>query len=191
LNLKKDSNSLLSSDFLFNTINSIYHTIENNPSLSKQLLLEFSEILRYYLHNLDSEYIALEEEICYLKKYINIEKIRKPELLINLNYSFIDKKIKIPSGSIFHIIKTLIEIAHNNLSTEVDIQLETENKNIININSTIVVIPDVEIFINEKLLEKNFNNKLVVTNCILEKGKKLSVSISFLLETDKITSVNI
>jgi two-component system, LytTR family, sensor kinase len=63
--------------FLFNSLNSIFNLISKNPEQAKELLLKFSEMLRYHLYETDVEKIPLEMELSYIRSYASMEKIRK------------------------------------------------------------------------------------------------------------------
>jgi two-component system LytT family sensor kinase len=65
--------------FLFNSINSIYGHIDKSNKDARDMLLVFSEMLRYQLYECNVEQIALESEINYIKNYIAIQKGRIDE----------------------------------------------------------------------------------------------------------------
>jgi LytS/YehU family sensor histidine kinase len=65
--------------FLFNSINSIYGHIDKSNKDARDMLLVFSEMLRYQLYECNVEQIALESEINYIKNYIAIQKGRMDE----------------------------------------------------------------------------------------------------------------
>ena len=68
--------------FLFNSINSIYGNINKSNSAAREMLLTFSEMLRYQLYECNTTMISIEREINYIRNYIDLQQIRKPE---NLN----------------------------------------------------------------------------------------------------------
>ncbi len=67
--------------FLFNSINSIYGNINKNNSTAREMLLTFSEMLRYQLYECNTSRISIEKEINYIRNYINLQQVRKPENL--------------------------------------------------------------------------------------------------------------
>ncbi|MFD2562292.1 sensor histidine kinase [Aquimarina rubra] len=82
----------LNPHFLFNGINSIYHLIDKNSTLAKNTLLQFSDLLRYQLYESSSQKIALQKELDYISKYIEIEKIRKgDDILLDYQISNIQE----------------------------------------------------------------------------------------------------
>jgi hypothetical protein len=67
--------------FLFNSINSIYGNIDKHNSTAREMLLTFSEMLRYQLYECNTNTIRIEKEINYLKNYVALQQTRKPENL--------------------------------------------------------------------------------------------------------------
>ena len=65
--------------FLFNSINSIYGHIDKNNKDARDMLLVFSEMLRYQLYECNVERIGLDSELNYIKNYIAIQKGRIDE----------------------------------------------------------------------------------------------------------------
>lgn len=65
--------------FLFNSINSIYGHIDKTNKDARDMLLVFSEMLRYQLYECNVEQIELDSEINYIKNYIALQKGRIDE----------------------------------------------------------------------------------------------------------------
>lgn len=62
--------------FLFNTLNNIDVLIEKDADTASVYLKKLSDILRLMLYESPSEKIALTQEIEYIRKYIELQKIR-------------------------------------------------------------------------------------------------------------------
>ncbi len=67
--------------FLFNTHNAISELIHKDPDAAEKTLTNLSDLLRISLEKLDVEEVPLEQELEFLKKYIEIEQTRFRERL--------------------------------------------------------------------------------------------------------------
>ncbi|MGD9560898.1 MAG: sensor histidine kinase [Pyrinomonadaceae bacterium] len=71
--------------FLFNTLNSITALLHKDPDAAEQMIARLSEFLRMTLKGSNASAVTLEEEIRFLKNYLEIEKIRfRDRLLIDI-----------------------------------------------------------------------------------------------------------
>lgn len=61
---------------LFNTINNIDTLILRDPTAASEYLNKLSDIMRFVLYETKAEKILLADEIAYIKKYIDLQKIR-------------------------------------------------------------------------------------------------------------------
>jgi len=68
--------------FLFNSLNSIYGYIDKNNKTARNILLQFSEMLRYQLYECNSDRVFLSKEIAYLRNYVLLQQYRKEESLV-------------------------------------------------------------------------------------------------------------
>jgi two-component system, LytTR family, sensor kinase len=67
---------------LFNSLNTIYGHIDKSNQVARNILLQFSELLRYQLYDCGAEKVSLEKEMEYIKNYIAFQRLRKDEKLI-------------------------------------------------------------------------------------------------------------
>jgi two-component system LytT family sensor kinase len=67
--------------FLFNSINSIYGHIDRKNGKARNMLLSFSEMLRYQLYECNVDKIVIEKEIQYIRNYVALQQERKEENL--------------------------------------------------------------------------------------------------------------
>lgn len=62
--------------FFFNTLNNLYGLVEYNPKKAQALILKLSDLMRYSIYDGQNEWVSLEEEISYLKNFVDLHKIR-------------------------------------------------------------------------------------------------------------------
>ena len=68
--------SQLDPHFLFNTLNNIDVLIIKDPEEASKYLNKLSDIMRFMLYETKGEEIPLEQELEYIEKYIELQKIR-------------------------------------------------------------------------------------------------------------------
>ncbi|MBS1932596.1 MAG: histidine kinase [Bacteroidetes bacterium] len=74
-------NAQFNPHFLFNSINLIYGHIDKQNIVAREMLLTFSDMLRYQLYECSSSFIDMEKEMGYIKNYVALQKARKGEQL--------------------------------------------------------------------------------------------------------------
>jgi len=85
-------NAQFNPHFLFNSINSIYAHIDKQNATARNMLLTFSEMLRYQLYECNSSNIAIEREMNYIKNYVELQTARKDDTVgVSIN---IDESVK-------------------------------------------------------------------------------------------------
>lgn len=119
--------------FLFNSINSIYAHIDKTNKTARDMLLVFSEMLRYQLYECNVEQIELERELNYIKNYIEMQKSRIDERIV-VNFCACDatEPIKLAPLLLIIFIENAFKYVGFNEAKEnrVDISLKYENGNL-------------------------------------------------------------
>jgi hypothetical protein len=69
--------SQINPHFLFNSLNAIYFSIDKQNAAARQLVLQFSDLLRYQLYECGTDTISIEKELGYLGDYIRLQQLRK------------------------------------------------------------------------------------------------------------------
>jgi LytS/YehU family sensor histidine kinase len=82
--------------FLFNTLNNIYSLVITKSDLAAESITRLSAIMRYMIKDTNQDFVLIENEISYIKAYIELEKLRLTNLvtltfLVTGNFS--NKKI--------------------------------------------------------------------------------------------------
>lgn len=62
--------------FFFNTLNNLYGLVGKDPKKAQDLILKLSDMMRYSIYEGEREFVTLEEEVAYLKNYIELHKMR-------------------------------------------------------------------------------------------------------------------
>ncbi|MCI4671665.1 MAG: histidine kinase [Bacteroidia bacterium] len=63
--------------FLFNALNNIYSLSFTQSSKAPEMILKLSDMMSYMLYDCKNESVHLESEINYLKKYIDLQQLKK------------------------------------------------------------------------------------------------------------------
>jgi two-component system, LytTR family, sensor kinase len=81
--------SQINPHFLFNGLNTVYGYIDMNNTQARDMMVQFSDLLRYNLYEADVDMIGLEKEIKYLQNYVALQKARSNEnmqVTLKVNY---------------------------------------------------------------------------------------------------------
>jgi len=71
---------------LFNSLNSIYGHIDKSNQTARNILLQFSGLLRYQLYDCSEDKVSLEKEIEYIRNYVAFQQLRKDDnLVVNID----------------------------------------------------------------------------------------------------------
>ncbi len=62
--------------FLFNTLNNIYSLVCRKSDDAPQAVMKLSEIMRYMLYDTNADKVSLNNEINYLRSYIELQELR-------------------------------------------------------------------------------------------------------------------
>jgi two-component system LytT family sensor kinase len=118
--------------FLFNTLNNIDVLIQDNAEEASKYLNKLSDIMRFMLFETKIDKIDLEKEIEYLKKYIDLQKIRSSnpnfvQLAVHGNTS--TKKIS-PMVFIPFIENAFKHVANKKAENAIEISIHVEEHKI-------------------------------------------------------------
>lgn len=87
---KEAENSKLQSDlqnlryqiqphFFFNSLNNIYSLVDISPEDAKKTIHTLGKLMRYLLYETETETVGLHQEVEFLKKYVELMKLRSSE----------------------------------------------------------------------------------------------------------------
>jgi sensor histidine kinase YesM len=82
--------------FLFNGLNTIYGFIDSENVQAREMMVQFSDLLRYNLYEADVDAIALGREIDHLRNYVALQRARSNDnVQIELEITTTDPSVKI------------------------------------------------------------------------------------------------
>lgn len=88
--------SQLNPHFLFNGLNTVYSYIDTENWEARDMMVQFSDLLRYNLYEADVDLIDLAKEIKQLQNYVALQKARSNDnIQIELNINFENAFVKI------------------------------------------------------------------------------------------------
>jgi sensor histidine kinase YesM len=70
--------------FLFNTLNNLHVLTHTNPDKASDIILGLSDVLRYQIYDSQHDKVLLTKDIEIIKQYMELEKIRRDDLVINV-----------------------------------------------------------------------------------------------------------
>ncbi|MEQ9308076.1 MAG: histidine kinase [Balneolaceae bacterium] len=82
--------------FFFNTLNNLYALVGKDSEKAKLMILKLSDMMRYSIYEGQKDWVKLEQEIEYLKNYIELHKMRyHKEIDISFNVDIQDEGYQI------------------------------------------------------------------------------------------------
>jgi sensor histidine kinase YesM len=122
--------SQLSPHFLFNTLNNLYGLSISDHQKVPNLILKLSDLLRYSVYEAKDMFVPLQDELEYLKNYIEFEKIRLGERLhLELNIDPVhERSIKIAPMLLIVFIENAFKHSKNNHNEKIFISINLQTK---------------------------------------------------------------
>jgi LytS/YehU family sensor histidine kinase len=111
----KNLKNQINPHFLFNSLNSLFALVEEQPELARKFIIKLSKVYRYLLDSSNSNLIALQQELDFIRHYLFLQKIRFGESLdmdIDIRPDLLRKKL--PSASLQSLVENAIK--HNRIT---------------------------------------------------------------------------
>ncbi|KAA9042297.1 sensor histidine kinase [Ginsengibacter hankyongi] len=116
--------------FLFNSLNSISALTGTQPEKARHMIQQLSDFLRGTLKKDDQQWSTLEEEIQYLRLYLDIEKVRfGHRLQTEIIYTDEVLLLKLPSLLLQPVVENAIKFGLYDTTGEILIKLEATKEN--------------------------------------------------------------
>src|SRR5579871_212111 len=106
--------------FLFNGLNTIYGNIDIRDQKARDILLQFSDLLRYSLYEADTDMVYLQQEAAWLENYVALQRARsESSLRVSLSVEIEDGSVQL--APLFFM--AFVENAFKFTTGEVEIRL--------------------------------------------------------------------
>jgi two-component system LytT family sensor kinase len=115
--------SQINPHFLFNALNSVRASIEENSEQARQMVTHLSEFLRYTLVCDERHLVSLKEEVAIATDYLSIEKVRFDDrLLITYSVDAAAEDVKVPR----FLLQPLVEnaVKHGMVTSPMPLRIE-------------------------------------------------------------------
>jgi LytS/YehU family sensor histidine kinase len=119
--------------FFFNSLNNIYAMVDISPDQAKKSIHSLSKLMRYMLYETNMELVPLSKEIDFMKKYIDLMKLRVSDKTV-VRYNFPSEELGISIAPLLFI--SLIENAFKHgvsasKESTIQINMTTNNKTVL------------------------------------------------------------
>lgn len=147
----------LNPHFLFNALNNLYGTALTEPNETPDKILELSELLRYQIESSKKERVSLEDEIQFIRQYLNYEQNRNPKLIIDFETDIVSHQLSLSPMLFMPFIENAIKYSSHTDQPFCSLSIKTNKRKL------------------EFKMKNNFNNdrrKFSGTNTGLSNTKK-------------------
>jgi len=168
--------------FLFNNLSVLSSLVYKDQDKAVSFISQLSKVYRYLLDNKETELVALENELAFIKSYTFLLKIRFDES-IQFNYEIVDeaKFLMLPPMALQILIENAIQ--HNECSSEYPLMVDIKAD-----NNTLVISNNLRLRTNEepssktglKNIKERYSYFTERNIEIVSKGDKFEVSIPLL-----------
>ena len=99
---------------LFNSLNTIYGYIDKSNQVARNILLQFSELLRYQLYDCSMEKVDLKKEMDYIRNYVTFQQLRKEKsLIVELNINAVEKELNVAPLMLVVLVENAFKFVSN------------------------------------------------------------------------------
>ncbi len=119
----------LNPHFLLNAMNNLYGESLSDPDKVPDRILNLSDMLRYQIEATKKDFVFLNEEIDFIKKYLEYYTFRNERLVITQNYKGIFDEIEIPPLFFLPLVENAIKFSGETESPFITVDLKVKCQN--------------------------------------------------------------
>ncbi|MBT8218564.1 MAG: sensor histidine kinase [Bacteroidia bacterium] len=116
--------------FFFNTLNNLYGLVEIDPKKAQELILKLSDMMRYSIYEGQNEWVSLEQEVAYLKNYVELHRDRYHKTVkVDFQSTIAEKGYKIMPLLLILLVENAFKHGVEKLRNEAFIKMELVAEN--------------------------------------------------------------
>lgn len=112
--------------FLFNTMNSFYIQAKKKDGALPEAILSLSDLLRYQIYDTTKDYVPLENELNYIRNYLDLENNRRDNLDIQIKTEGNFANIKIAPLLLLPLVENAVKYSQKTDGTRAIINIKVE-----------------------------------------------------------------
>lgn len=120
----------LNPHFLLNAMNNLYGESLTEPDKLPDRILNLSDMLRYQIEATKKDYVLLDEEIAFIKKYIEYYTFRNERLVIHQNFEGDSDTIDIPPLFFLPLVENAVKFSAEMPKPFININLKVKCRNL-------------------------------------------------------------
>ena len=121
----------LNPHFLFNALNNLYGTALTEPAETPDKILELSDLLRYQIESSKKETVSLEDEIQFIRSYLNYEQDRISKLSINFELDVVSTNVQLSPMLFMPFIENAIKYCSQTDKPRLDLSIKSDKKRLV------------------------------------------------------------
>lgn len=120
----------LNPHFLLNAMNNLYGESLAEPDKVPDRILNLSDMLRYQIEATKKDYVSIEEEIAFIKKYIEYYTFQNERLVVTQNFEGDFDTIDIPPLFFLPLVENAVKFSAETAAPFIHIDLKVKCKNL-------------------------------------------------------------
>ena len=120
----------LNPHFLLNAMNNLYGESLSEPDKVPDRILNLSDMLRYQIEATKKDYVLVEEEIAFVKKYIEYYTFRNERLAVTQNFEVAFDEIEIPPLFFLPLVENAVKFSAETAEPFIKLDLKVRCRNL-------------------------------------------------------------
>ncbi|WP_375561070.1 sensor histidine kinase [Bernardetia sp. OM2101] len=113
--------------FFFNTLNNLYGLVAQDTDKAQALILKLSEMMRYSIYEGENDWVSLDEEVIYLKNYIELHKMRYHKTIdVHFDIDIVDGNEKVMPLLFIILLENAFKHGVENLRKDAFVSIKLE-----------------------------------------------------------------